>query len=85
MVIVIGMFSEERDYRYPHCNIKFGIGIKEEGQLFIDFTPSESGTIGQVVMFVHDSDRMEVIANSFDEYLEKMINWGFNFIVDEDF
>lgn len=52
-------------------------------QLFIDFSPSESGTIGQIVMFVHDSDRIEVIASSFDEYLEKMIKWEFNFIVDE--
>lgn len=52
-------------------------------QLFIDFSPSKSGTIGQIVMFVHDSDRIEVIANSFDEYLEKMIKWEFNFIVDE--
>ncbi len=52
-------------------------------QLFIDFSPSDSGTVGQVVMFVHDSDRIEVIADSFDEYLEKMIKWEFNFIVDE--
>lgn len=52
-------------------------------QLFIDFSPSDSGAIGQIVMFVHDSDRIEVIANSFDEYLEKMIKWKFNFIVDE--
>lgn len=52
-------------------------------QLFIDFTPSEKGNIGQVVMFVHDSDRMEVIADSFDEYLEKMIAWELDFIVDE--
>lgn len=52
-------------------------------QLFIDFSPSESGTSGQIVMFVHDSDKIEVIANSFDEYLEKMIKWEYNFIVDE--
>lgn len=52
-------------------------------QLFIDFSPSESGTGGQIVMFVHDSDKIEVIANSFDEYLEKMIKWEYNFIVDE--
>ena len=52
-------------------------------QLFIDFSPSACGTIGQIVMFVHDSDRIEVIADSFDEYLEKMIQWEFNFIVDE--
>lgn len=52
-------------------------------QLFIDFSPSAYGTVGQIVMFVHDSDRIEVIADSFDEYLEKMIQWEFNFIVDE--
>lgn len=52
-------------------------------QLFIDFSPSACGTIGQIVMFVHDSDRIEVIADSFDEYLEKMIQWEFDFIVDE--
>lgn len=52
-------------------------------QLFIDFTPSEKGNIGQVVMFVHDSDRMEVIADSFDEYLKKMIAWELDFVVDE--
>lgn len=52
-------------------------------QLFIDFSPSASGTIGQIVMFVHDSDRIEVIADSFDEYLEKMICWEFDFITDE--
>jgi len=52
-------------------------------QLFIDFSPSACGTVGQIVMFVHDSDRIEVIADSFDEYLEKMIQWEFNFIVDE--
>ena len=52
-------------------------------QLFIDFSPSTCGTIGQIVMFVHDSDRIEVIADSFDEYLEKIIQWEFNFIIDE--
>lgn len=52
-------------------------------QLFIDFSPSSSGKVGQVVMFVHDPDEMEVIADSFDEYLEKLINHGFDFISDE--
>ena len=53
-------------------------------QLFIDFSPSESGKSGQVVMFVHDPDSIEVIADSFDEYLEGLISGGFDFILAED-
>ena len=54
-------------------------------QLFLDFSPSESGVSGQGVMFVHDSDRLEVIANSFDEYLENMIKWEYDFIQEDLF
>lgn len=49
-------------------------------QLFIDFSPSPSGKVGQVVMTLHDSDRIEVIADSFDEYLEKLMDKDFDFI-----
>ena len=52
-------------------------------QLFIDFTPSDSGKVGQVVMYVHDPDCLEVIADSFDEYLEKLIAWEYDFIIEE--
>ena len=54
-------------------------------QLFIDFKPSSTGKVGQVVMFLHDPDRIEVIADSFDEYLEKMLNTDLNFINEEIF
>lgn len=54
-------------------------------QLFIDFSPSPSGKAGQVVMFVHDPDSLEVIADSFDEYLSKMIDTGFDFIFEDDY
>jgi cell wall assembly regulator SMI1 len=54
-------------------------------QLFIDFSPSESGKEGQVVMFLHDPDQLEVIADSFDEYLEKLIRGEFNFVLEDDF
>ena len=54
-------------------------------QLFIDFNPSSTGKVGQVVMFLHDPDRIEVIADSFDEYLEKMLNTDLNFINEETF
>lgn len=52
-------------------------------QLFIDFNPSSTGKVGQVVMFLHDPDRIEVIADSFDEYLENMLNTDLNFINEE--
>ncbi len=54
-------------------------------QLFIDFSPSEFGVKGQVVMFLHDPDSVEVIADSFDQYLEMLINGEFNFIFEDDF
>lgn len=49
-------------------------------QLFIDFSPSEKGKKGQIVRFLHDPDEFKVIADSFDEYLEKLINNDYNFI-----
>lgn len=49
-------------------------------QLYIDFTPSESGKVGQIVMYVHDPDSLYVIADSFDEYLEMLIKAKFDFI-----
>lgn len=49
-------------------------------QLFIDFTPSEKGVKGQIVRFLHDPDEFEVIADSFDDYLQKSIDDGFAFV-----
>ncbi|MEH0152571.1 SMI1/KNR4 family protein [Limibacter armeniacum] len=49
-------------------------------QLFIDFSPSEEGKKGQVVRFLHDPDEFKVIADSFEDYLIKLIENGFNFI-----
>ncbi len=51
--------------------------------LFIDFSPSEQGVYGQVIMFVHDPDEFEVIANSFDEYLEKIMLREYDFLNDD--
>jgi len=49
-------------------------------QLFIDFSPSAKGIKGQVVRFLHDPDEIQVIADSFDDYLQILIDSGFNFI-----
>lgn len=49
-------------------------------QLFVDFTPSASGKVGQVIRFLHDPDEFKVIADSFDDYLEMLIDNGYAFI-----
>jgi hypothetical protein len=52
-------------------------------QLFIDFSPSEKGKVGQIVRFLHDPDEFKVIAESFDDYLKTIIGNGFDFINEE--
>jgi hypothetical protein len=52
-------------------------------QLFIDFSPSEKGTKGQIVRFVHDPDELKVIAGSFEEYLNMLMDKGYDFINEE--
>lgn len=43
-------------------------------QLWIDFSPSAKGSRGQIVRFLHDPDEFKVIADSFDDYLQRLIN-----------
>ena len=49
-------------------------------QLFIDFSPSSKGVVGQIVRFLHDPDEFMVIANNFDEFLQRVIDDGYSFI-----
>ena len=49
-------------------------------RLFVDLTPSEKGVKGQIIRYLHDPDSMEVIANSFDEYLNRQVKMGLKFI-----
>jgi hypothetical protein len=53
-------------------------------QLFLDFNPSPPGTPGQVVRFLHDPDSFKVIAKSFDDYLQMLIEKDYNFIMPLD-
>ena len=48
-------------------------------QLFIDFSPSAKGKKGQVLRFLHDPDEMVVVADSFDEYLQMLIDQDYSF------
>lgn len=49
-------------------------------QLFLDFTPSKKGVKGQVIRYLHDPDGLEVIADSFDDYLKMLMHDGYDFI-----
>ena len=49
-------------------------------QLFIDFSPSAIGKVGQVVRFLHDPDEMVVIADSFDDYLKMLMDNEYCFV-----
>ena len=51
-----------------------------EAKRYNDFSPSVKGMEGQVVRFLHDPDEIKVIADSFDEYLQKLIDNGIDFI-----
>jgi len=52
-------------------------------QLFIDFSPSSEGKNGQVVRFLHDPDEFKVIAESFEDYLNKLIDNEYDFITED--
>jgi cell wall assembly regulator SMI1 len=52
--------------------------------LFIDFDPAPGGTAGQIVRFLHDPDRFKVIASSFENYLQKLIDEKISFLWQEE-
>ena len=54
-------------------------------QLFIDFSPSAIGKVGQVVRFLHDPDEMVVIADSFDDYLKMLMKNSYCFVDEMNF
>lgn len=53
-------------------------------KLFLDFSPSSKGTKGQVVRFLHDPDQIAVIAESFEEYLNRLADHDYDFVQEEE-
>lgn len=51
-------------------------------RLFIDFNPLGEGRVGQVIRYLHDPDSYAVIADSFEAYLQRLIDGGYLFIED---
>ncbi|SDM29796.1 SMI1 / KNR4 family (SUKH-1) [Paenibacillus sp. OK060] len=71
---------------FPGKYIHFSDCMNNGGtsRLYIDFNPSDEGVCGQIVRFLHDPDEYEVIANSFDEYLQGLLDGGFVFLNEEE-
>jgi len=64
------------------CWLHFSDCLNNGGtsQLFIDFTPSSAGKKGQVLRYLHDPDELVIIADSFDEYLQVLMDCDYDFI-----
>lgn len=54
-------------------------------KLYIDFTPSDIGKVGQIVRYLHDPDEIIVIADSFDDYLQMIMDNDYDFINEDTF
>lgn len=78
----VKMDDEIIDNADQMCWLHFSDCMNNGGtsQLFIDFSPSSRGTKGQVVRYLHDPDEIEVIADSFEEYLQMLMDNEYNFI-----
>ena len=65
---------------FSHCMNNGG-----SSRLYVDFTPAASGKVGQVVRFLHDPDNYQVIADSFDAYLQMLIDDDYAFLIEDYF
>ena len=85
--IECGIYGDERitkDYEnLKWLNFSKCMNNGESSQFYIDFSPSDKGKYGQIIEYVHDPDRFIVIADSFSEFLQKIIDGKFRFIEDD--
>lgn len=67
------------------CFLHFADCINNGGtsQLFLDFSPSAAGKRGQVLRYLHDPDAFVIVADSFDAYLEMLMDNAYDFITEE--
>ncbi|GEM54314.1 SMI1 / KNR4 family protein [Flavobacterium branchiophilum NBRC 15030 = ATCC 35035] len=75
-----GIISDSKALNWLHFSDCMNNG--GTSQLYIDFSPSANGKVGQIVRYTHDPDELVVIADSFDAYLQLLIEADFQFIVD---
>lgn len=58
---------------FAHCINNGGTSI-----LYLDFSPTKKGTVGQVVRYLHDPDSYVVLAPSFEEYMVQRAKRGYD-------
>lgn len=75
-----------QDELFPGTYIHFSDCMNNGGtsRLYIDFNPSKEGACGQIIRYVHDPDEFKVIANSFDEYLQQLIDCEFYYLLEDE-
>lgn len=49
-------------------------------QLFIDFSPSDKGNVGQIIRYSYDECVFTVIADNFYDYIDMVLDDGFSFL-----
>ena len=72
------------DKAHEMCWLHFSDCMNNGGtsQLYIDFSPSPKGKKGQIIRYLHDPDEIAVIADSFDEYLQMLMENEYDFIAE---
>lgn len=67
------------------CWLHFSDCVNNGGtsQLFIDFSPLAKGKKGQVLRYLHDPDELEIVADSFDAYLQMLMDEKYDFITED--
>ena len=64
---------------FAHCINNGGTSM-----LYVDVTPTDKGTVGQVVRYLHDPDSYVVLAPSFEQYMVQLTQRGYAYVSDEE-
>lgn len=72
--------AQGRRLCFSHCMNNGG-----SSRLYVDFSPAPGGKTGQIVRFLHDPDSYQVIADTFDDYLQLLMDGEYGFLIDDYF
>lgn len=78
--------APEIDINVPSSNrLCFAHCINNGGtsRLYIDFSPTGTGTVGQVVRYLHDPDSFIVLAPSFADYITQLTQASYGYVPDD--
>lgn len=64
---------------FAHCINNGGTSM-----LYVDFTPTDKGRVGQVIRYLHDPDSYIVLAPSFEQYITRLTQGHYAYVSDDD-